>query len=55
LAWPDEDGYLTSPAIALAPPTEDSGAAVILSWWQFLVTEAGHDFASVEVVRDAGI
>ena len=42
----NEDGYLTSPAIDLSP---GAGSSLLLSWWQWLQTESGYDFASVEV------
>ncbi len=55
----DEDGYLTSLAIDLsaAAPTSTGIAGggpgldqwLRLSWWQWLQTESGYDFASVEV------
>ncbi len=46
-----EDGYLTSPILDLSAY---AGQSPILSWWQWLSTEAEFDFASLEVSRDAG-
>jgi len=47
----NEDGYVTSPVIDLS-----AGAtgfeSLELSWWQWLQTESGYDFASVDVTGD---
>ena len=51
----NEDGYITSPAIDLSAAAELSlgrgggGGFMFLSYWQWLQTESGYDFASVEV------
>ncbi|HUF37802.1 MAG TPA: S8 family serine peptidase [Anaerolineales bacterium] len=42
----NESGYLTSPAIDL---TGAAGNTIRVAWWQWLQTESGYDFASVEV------
>ena len=47
----NEDGCLTSPPIDLSAWP---GRAFLLSWWEYLVTEANADFASVEVSGDGG-
>jgi hypothetical protein len=47
----DEDGYTISPGIDLS---SYAGQVPILTWWQWLQTEHGYDFASVEVSRDDG-
>ena len=47
----DEDGYTLSPDIDLSAY---AGQTPILSWWQWLETESGFDFASVEVSNDGG-
>lgn len=46
-----EDVYLTSPLLDLSAY---SGQSPILSWWQWLYTEADFDFASLEVSKDGG-
>jgi subtilisin family serine protease len=48
---PNENGYLTSPAIDLSA---HAGKTPILQWRQWLRTESGFDFASVEVSNDGG-
>ncbi len=49
----DEDSTLTSPVdIDL---TAAAGEYLQLSWWQWLQTESGYDFASVEVSDDGGV
>jgi hypothetical protein len=47
----NEDGYIDSPNIDLS---SYMGSKVTLSWYQYLVTESGYDFASVEVSKDGG-
>ncbi len=47
----NEDGYVTSPPIDLSGYTNHE---FILTWWQYLVTESGFDFASVEVSDNGG-
>ncbi len=47
----DEDGYITSPAMDL---TQFAGQSFNLVWWQWLQSEGGYDFASVEVSKDGG-
>lgn len=47
----DEQSYLVSPAIDLSAA---QGQSLVLSWWQYLRTESGYDFASVEVSKDDG-
>ena len=47
----NEDGYITSPDINLSAY---AGQPLILSWWQWLETEASFDFASVEISNDGG-
>jgi hypothetical protein len=47
----NEDSFLTSPAIDLSSYTNH---LLVLTWWQYLVTEAGYDFGSVEVSPDGG-
>jgi uncharacterized membrane protein len=47
----DEDSYLESPDIDLSGL---AGQTILLSWWQWLSTESGYDFASVEVSKDGG-
>jgi uncharacterized membrane protein len=46
-----EDGYITSPAIDLS---SYAGSSFEISWWQWLSTEEGWDYASVEVSNDGG-
>jgi len=46
-----EDGYLTSPDIDLSGL---AGQGIYFSWWQWLRTESGYDYASVEVSNDGG-
>ena len=46
-----EDAILTSQDYDL---TAIAGKAVVVHWWQWLVTEEGYDPASVEVSRDGG-
>jgi subtilisin family serine protease len=51
----NEDGYITSPLIDLSPARGlvtgggEPTPMLRLSWWQWLQTESGHDFASIEV------
>ncbi len=45
----NEDGWITSPAIDLSG---GSGQPMLLSWWQWLQTENGFDYASVEISDD---
>jgi hypothetical protein len=47
----DEDGYTVSPPIDLSAY---AGQPLTLSWWQWLSTEQGFDYASVEVSNDSG-
>ncbi|MCI0518989.1 MAG: carboxypeptidase regulatory-like domain-containing protein [Chloroflexi bacterium] len=47
----NEYGDLTSPPIDLSAFT---GQELILSWWQWLQTESGYDYARVEVSNDGG-
>lgn len=42
----NENGYLTSPIIDLS---SGEASTLLLSWWQWLQTESGYDFASVEI------
>lgn len=46
-----EYGVITSPPIDLSAY---SGDAIILSWWQWLQTESGYDYAWVELSNDGG-
>jgi subtilisin family serine protease len=48
----NENGYLISPEIDL---TSLGVKAPVVEWWQWLVTEASYDFASVEVTKDGGV
>jgi hypothetical protein len=50
---PNEDGTLTSPPLNLSRPLPPY-RQWLLTWWQCLQTEAGSDFASVQVSRDGG-
>ncbi len=45
----NEDGWLTSPVIDLSA---GAGEPLLISWWAWLQTESGFDFASVEVTAD---
>jgi hypothetical protein len=47
----NEDGLLTSPPIDLSAY---QGQSPVLSWWQWLATESGYDFPTVEISRDGG-
>ena len=47
----NEDGYLTSPPIDL---TAAGDQPMLLSWWGWLQTESGYDFASVEISDGIG-
>jgi carboxypeptidase family protein len=47
----NENSSLTSPAIDLSAY---AGQTPVVSWWQWLETESGFDFASVEVSQDSG-
>lgn len=47
-----EDGYLTSPSMDLSA---FAGQSAVIAWWQWLRTEAGYDFASVEISKDGGV
>lgn len=46
-----EDAVLTSPEYDLSGY---AGKAIVVHWWQWLVSEAGFDEARVEVSRDSG-
>ena len=46
----NEDSSLVSPTI----DASNAGNLIILSWWQYLVTEAGNDVAAVDVSKDSG-
>ncbi len=46
-----ENGYATAPAIDLSAYV---GQELRLSWWQYIHTEAGYDFASVEISSNGG-
>lgn len=46
-----EDGYITSPVIDLSAY---AGNPIIFDWWQWLQTESGFDYASVEVSNNGG-
>jgi len=48
----NEDGSITSPVIDLSA---GANQILVLSWWQWLQTESGYDFASVEISSTAGI
>ena len=47
-----EDGYITSPAINLS---SQAGKSILVSWWQWLQTESGYDYASVQASKDGGV
>jgi len=47
----NEDGYAQSPDIDLSTL---AGQGILVSWWQWLQTEYGFDYASVEVSNDGG-
>lgn len=47
----NEDGYVVSPNIDLSA---HAGSAVIVTWWQYLASERGYDFARVAVSNDGG-
>ncbi|MFZ1552287.1 MAG: carboxypeptidase regulatory-like domain-containing protein [Anaerolineae bacterium] len=47
-----EDGYVVSPDIDLSAY---AGSALFISWWQYLQSERGYDFARVAVSNDGGI
>ncbi len=47
----NEDSTLTSPTINLSAA---AGEFIEVSWWQWLQTESGFDFASVEASNDGG-
>ncbi len=47
-----ENGYLVSPTIDLRAA---QGSPVTVAWWQWLETEAGFDYAAVEVSKDGGV
>jgi N-acetylneuraminic acid mutarotase len=47
----NENAYLTSPNIDLSAY---AGQTLTLSWWQWLWTESGADYASVEVSNNGG-
>lgn len=49
-----ENGYITSPPIDLSALEPQPGDPLLLEWWQWLRTEAGYDYASVEV-RGGGV
>lgn len=46
-----ETSNLTSPVIDLSAA---AGNSIVLEWWQYLRTESGWDFASLEVSKDGG-
>jgi hypothetical protein len=48
----NEDGYLVSPPIDLTPLAGES--TIRLHWYDYLRSESGYDYASVEVSNDGG-